>query len=140
MAEVVCLPLDGNLLRTARDHAPACDAGRPPDDDDHMLCLVMRDDLRDWLDEHTGHCKLRWSEQGVEFVFGHQSEADDFCRFLERLGCAGGRSSKQPRSGRQGSGTAAPTPSRGPEIGHRPVMDRFWRLAYRLGFRAARMR
>jgi len=138
MTEVVCLPLDGDLLRTARDHAPACDAGRIPDDD-HMLCLVVRDDLRDWLDERAGHCTLRWSEHGVEFVFRRRSEADDFCRFLEGLGGASGRSSTQPRSGRQGSGTAAPTPSRRPEVSHRPVVDRLRRLGDRLGFRAARM-
>jgi hypothetical protein len=137
MTEVVCLPLDGDLLRTERHHAPAYDAERIPEDD-YMLCLVMRDDLRDWLDEHAGNCKLRWSGHGVEFVFERQSEADGFCGFLEGLGCASGRSSTQPRSRRQGSGTAAPAPSRRPELGHRPVVDRLWRLVDRLGFRAAR--
>jgi hypothetical protein len=57
MTEVVCLPLDGDLLRTERDPALAYDAGRIPDDDDCVLCLVMRDDLRDWLNEHVGNCK-----------------------------------------------------------------------------------
>jgi hypothetical protein len=102
MSEVVCLPLDGELLRTERHHAPAYDAQRASEDD-YMLCLVMRDDLWGWLNEHTDTCKQRWSEHGVEFVFERQSEADDFCRFLQGLGSVSGEWLVQPRS-RHGAG------------------------------------
>ena len=55
------------------------------------------------VNEHAGNRKQRWSEQGVEFVFERQSEADGFCGFLEGLGSASGRSLAQPCSRHQGS-------------------------------------
>jgi hypothetical protein len=107
-AEAVCLPLDGNLLRTERDPALAYDGGGIPDDDDYVLCLVLRDDLRDWLNEHVGNCKQRWSEHGVEFVFERQSEADGFCGFLEGLGSASEKTAVRRRAGPPGGAALRP--------------------------------